>query len=92
MLPAANPLETLIFESKSRVMITVSTEVYISAQNPSILLPDVPEGEYEVIVVLQPKTSNSKKTRKPRKAGFSKATFIMSDDFNAPLEDFKDYM
>lgn len=74
-------------------MITVTTEAYISAQNPSIMLPNVPEGEYEVIVVLQPKPANGKrKTKKPRKAGFSKATFIMSDDFNAPLEDFKDYM
>ena len=74
-------------------MITVSTEAYISAQNPSILLPDVPEEAYDVIVVLQPKASNGKpKKKKPRKAGFSEATFTMSDDFNAPLEDFKDYM
>ena len=29
---------------------------------------------------------------KKRKAGFAKGTFVMSDDFNAPLEDFKDYM
>lgn len=28
----------------------------------------------------------------PRRAGFSKARFVMSDDFNAPLEDFNDYM
>lgn len=67
-------------------MITVSTEAYISAQNPSILLPNLPEGEHEVIVVLQPKL------KKPRKAGFTKARITMSDDFNAPLEDFKDYM
>ena len=70
-------------------MITVSTEAYISAQNPSILLPNVPEGEYEVIVVLQPKAP---KIKKPRKAGFTKAKITMSDDFNAPLEDFKEYM
>ncbi len=74
-------------------MITVSTEAYISAQNPSILLPNVPEGQYEVIIVLQPKTSTAKpKAKKPRKAGFIKAKITMSDDFNAPLEDFKDYM
>lgn len=29
---------------------------------------------------------------KNRKAGFSKATFEMSADFNEPLEDFKEYM
>lgn len=28
----------------------------------------------------------------PRRAGFSKANFVMSDDFNAPLEDFNEYM
>ena len=27
-----------------------------------------------------------------RKAGFSKAKFEMTPDFNEPLEDFKDYM
>ncbi len=74
-------------------MITVSTEAYISAQNPVIVLPNVPEGNYEVIVVLQPKAAGGKdKPKKPRKAGFSKATFTMSEDFNAPLEDFKEYM
>lgn len=74
-------------------MITVSTKAYISAQNPVILLPNVPEGDYEVIVVLQPKAAGSKiKPKKPRKAGFSKATFTRSEDFNAPLEDFKEYM
>lgn len=26
------------------------------------------------------------------KAGFLKGTFVMSDDFDAPLEDFKEYM
>ena len=30
--------------------------------------------------------------KKAPKAGFLKGTFIMSDDFNAPLEDFKAYM
>lgn len=29
---------------------------------------------------------------KNRKAGFSKAKFEMSADFNEPLEDFKEYM
>ncbi|MEO6039703.1 MAG: DUF2281 domain-containing protein [Saprospiraceae bacterium] len=74
-------------------MITISTEAYISAQNPSVLLPNVPEGAYEVIVVLQPKAPNGKhKMKKPRKAGFITAKITMSDDFNAPLEDFKEYM
>ncbi len=29
---------------------------------------------------------------KPLKAGFLKGTFILADDFDAPLEDFKAYM
>ena len=28
----------------------------------------------------------------PRKAGSAKGTFFMADDFDAPLEDFKEYM
>ena len=72
-------------------MITISIEAYISAQNPVVLQPNVPEGQYEIIVVLQSKSANGK-SKKTRKAGFSKATFTMSEDFNAPLEDFKDYM
>ena len=30
--------------------------------------------------------------KKPLKAGFLKGSFIMADDFEAPLEDFKEYM
>ncbi|MEZ4825674.1 MAG: DUF2281 domain-containing protein [Bacteroidia bacterium] len=33
-----------------------------------------------------------KKSRKTPKAGFLKGTFIIHDDFNEPLEDFKNYM
>ena len=28
----------------------------------------------------------------PRRAGSAKGTFFMADDFDAPLEDFKEYM
>jgi Pyruvate/2-oxoacid:ferredoxin oxidoreductase gamma subunit len=48
----------------------------------------VPEGKYDVVIVLQPLVSSQKK----RKAGFSQIKFIMNDDFNAPLEDLKEYM
>jgi hypothetical protein len=34
----------------------------------------------------------SKKAKKTPKAGFSQVNFIMSDDFDAPLDDFKEYM
>ncbi|MBW8049247.1 MAG: DUF2281 domain-containing protein [Cytophagales bacterium] len=33
-----------------------------------------------------------KKKKHSLKAGCLKGTFIMSDDFDEPLEDFKDYM
>ncbi len=68
-------------------MITISKEAYIHGNNPVILLPGVPEGNYDVVVVLQPRAKG-----KRRRAGFSKARFVMSEDFNAPLDDFKEYM
>ena len=71
-------------------MITISTKAHITARQPYVVLKGVPEGMYDIIVVLQPQQTGHGK--KPRKAGFSKATFEMSADFNEPLEDFKDYM
>lgn len=68
-------------------MITITKEVYIEGINPIITLSDVPEGNYEIVIVLQPL-----KVAKNRSAGFSKASFTMADDFNEPLEDFNDYM
>lgn len=35
-------------------MITITKEVYIEGLNPIITLSDVPEGNYEIVVVLQP--------------------------------------
>ena len=71
-------------------MITVSTKAHITPRKPYVEVKGVPEGIYDIIVVLQPQQNG--KNNKPRKAGFSKASFEMSADFNAPLEDFKDYM
>jgi Protein of unknown function (DUF2281) len=68
-------------------MITISKEVFVNGNNPFIGLQDVAEGNYEVVIILQ-----AIKKPKRRRAGFSKARFVMSDDFNAPLEDFKEYM
>jgi hypothetical protein len=67
-------------------MITITKEVYIEGINPSISLSDVPEGNYEIVIVLQPL-----EVAKSRSAGFSKASFTMTEDFNEPLEDFNDY-
>jgi hypothetical protein len=35
---------------------------------------------------------NKTKQKKPRKFGAAKGMFVMSPDFDEPLEDFKDYM
>lgn len=35
-------------------MITITKEAYIEGVNPSISLSDVPEGNYEIVIVLQP--------------------------------------
>jgi hypothetical protein len=61
-------------------MITISKEAYIQGNNPVIQLPGVPEGNYDIVVVLQPRMKG-----KPRRAGFSKGRFVMSSDFNAIL-------
>ncbi len=68
-------------------MITISKQIYVDADTPVMTLQGVSEGNYDVVVVLQPI-----KKMKRRRAGFSKAHFTISDDFNAPLEDFKEYM
>ncbi|TAK66147.1 MAG: DUF2281 domain-containing protein [Bacteroidetes bacterium] len=35
---------------------------------------------------------NQKPKRKKRQFGSGKGTFVMADDFDAPLDDFKEYM
>jgi hypothetical protein len=71
-------------------MITVSTTAHITSDKPYVVLKGVPEGMYEVIVVLQPQLNGHSK--KARKAGFGKSKIEMAEDFNEPLEDFKEYM
>ena len=66
---------------------TISKQIYVNGNNPVIALQGIPDGNYDVVVVLQ-----ARKKPKRRRAGFSKARFMMSADFNAPLEDFKEYM
>lgn len=38
------------------------------------------------------KNAEIEKTTKKRVFGFAKGKYVMSDDFDEPLEDFKDYM
>ncbi len=68
-------------------MITISKEIFIDGNNPVIPLQGVSEGNYDVVIVLQ-----IRKKPKHRRAGFSRARFELSADFNAPLDDFKEYM
>ena len=39
-----------------------------------------------------PVTENNTQVREPRRAGRAKGLFRMAPDFDAPLEDFKEYM
>lgn len=40
----------------------------------------------------QTEKTEPEKPRKKRKAGSAKGKFVMADDFDAPLEDFAEYM
>ena len=68
-------------------MITISKEIFINSENSVIDLKGIAEGFYKIIVILEAQP----KPLRPH-AGFSKARFALSKDFNAPLEDFKEYM
>lgn len=45
----------------------------------------------DFVAALKKKTSSGKKI-KERQFGYAKGFFKMSDDFDEPLEDFKEYM
>lgn len=45
----------------------------------------------DFVEFLESKTG-SKVEKKERKFGFAKGFFVMSDDFDEPLDDFKEYM
>ncbi len=71
-------------------MITISTTARITKEQPYIWLEGVPEGFYKVVIILEP--IGNLQEKKPPVAGFGKGKFEMSDDFNEPLKDFKDYL
>ena len=54
----------------------------IDMQHLLLKAPDMTDEEYNFIMG----------KRKTPKAGFLKGTFVMSPDFDEPLEDFKEYM
>lgn len=51
-----------------------------------ILLPGIPEGNYDVVVF------HPRKKGTQHKAGFRKAIFVMAPDFNADSDGFNEYM
>jgi hypothetical protein len=50
------------------------------------------ENGLEKLAFLPKKQPNKIPLAPLRRAGFSKASFVMDSDFNAPLDDFKEYM
>ena len=69
---------------------TITQTVEITANRRTIKVPrEIPSGE--VILTFTPKTV----VQEPEKApifGCLKGQIWMAEDFDAPLEDFKDYM
>lgn len=58
------------------------------------MLPESMKYELEKILddLLERSKGEKEVVKKPRKAGFLKGMIQMSDDFDEPLEDFKEYM
>ena len=70
---------------------TITQTVFIPENRRlSIEVPrEVPSGQ--VILTFTPKAAE-KEQKKEREFGCAKGQFWMADDFDAPIEDFKDYM
>jgi len=58
------------------------------------MIPVAYQQEVEDFIdfILQKKVNKNDKVKTTRKLGLLKGKMKMSDDFNAPLKDFKDYM
>ncbi len=63
-------------------------------ENGQIVLDDLPKTnkKVQVFVSFAEPLEIAEKTKKKRQFGTMKGSFIMSDDFNEPLDDLKDYM
>jgi len=68
--------------------VTQTVEVPASRRLTIDVPPEIPEGQ--VIITFTPKAEREQK--KVPVFGCAKGQFRMSDDFDEPLEDFKDYM
>jgi len=69
--------------------ITQTVEVPASHRLIVDVPPEIPAGQ--VILTFTPKAVVSEQ-KKQRKFGCVKGDYWMADDFDAPLDDFKDYM
>jgi hypothetical protein len=56
------------------------------------LPPKLQEEALHYIEFLLTKTQVKHEEKQKRKCGFAKGTYIMSEDFDEPLEDLKEYM
>ena len=56
------------------------------------LPPKLQEEALHYIEFLLTKVQANKQEKRKRKFGFARGTYIMSDDFDEPLEDLKEYM
>ena len=63
-------------------------------ENGQIVLDELPKTnkKVQVFVSFTEPLEIKESTKKKRQFGISKGSIIMGDDFNAPLEDLKDYM
>ncbi len=63
-------------------------------ENGQIVLKERPKNiaKAEVIVVFTEKIAEKKDNTTKRPFGISKGAFILSDDFDEPLDDLKDYL
>jgi len=84
-------LETMINQSGT-LQIPLDYQQYYGKSAKIIVL--FPEIERETVVDLMPFTDQTKaiKINKQRVFGSSKGLIKMAEDFDAPLDDFKDYM
>jgi hypothetical protein len=62
--------------------------------NGALTVPNVPfqEGKIVRVIIVEEEKDKTEQPKRVRKAGTLKGQIWMSDDFDAPLEDFKEYM
>jgi len=69
--------------------ITQTVEIPVSHRLTIDVPPEVPAGQADITYTYQASVTEQKKKRE---FGCVKGDYWMADDFNAPLDDFKDYM